>query len=175
MPLVAITGLPGSGKSAVLATLRALGRTAVGTDEDRLSGWRDRTSRQPVPDPPDWHDPVATADIEYRVGRERIAALRARAADDVIYVCGFAGDEADCWDLLDVIVCLVVDSETLRRRLATRTANTYGKAEHELRQILAANTTWEQEYRRVGARIVDASQDLDKVVADVIAIAEPPS
>lgn len=175
VPLVAVTGAPGSGKSTVLARLRDLGRVAYGTDEDRLSGWRDRASKLPVPDPADWHDPIANGSIEYRVRRDRIEDIRNRADDQIVYVCGFAGDEAGCWDLLDLVVCLVVDTETLRHRLMTRDGNDYGKADHELQGILTANATWEESYRGFGATLVDATRPVDDVVTEILTIAEEPA
>lgn len=60
----------------------------------------------------------------------------------------------------------------MRRRLATRTNNDYGKAKHELAGILDANATWEAAYRDRGASIIDATRPLDAVVADVLEAAE---
>ncbi len=170
--LVAVAGIPGAGKSTIYARLKALGLDAWDTDEDGLSEWRDRESKLPVPDPADWHDPVATHTIEYRIRRDRVAELRQRAHDHTVYLCGCAGGEDEFWDLLDRVFCVAVDDDTLRHRLATRTTNNYGKAPHELASILEANPTWADHYRRLGAAIVDGTKPLDEVVVDVIRAAQ---
>jgi len=167
--LVAVCGIPGAGKSTVCAQLKRLGCDAWDTDVDQLAGWRDRISKVPVPDPADWHDPVATALLEYTVARECVLELRTRAFEHTVYLCGMAGDESAFWDLLDLVICLTVDDATLRYRLATRTTNGYGKASHERDAILSANRTWNWEpYRAHGAVTIDASRPLDDVVSAVI-------
>lgn len=170
--LVAVTGIPGSGKSTIYVRLKALGLDAWDTDEDALSEWRDRESKLPVAEPEDWHDPVGTRSIEYRVRRDRVERLRQRARDHTVYLCGCAGGEEEFWDLLDLVICVAVDDTTLRRRLAVRTTNRYGKAPHELSSILEANATWAEDYRSLGAVLVDGTLPIDEVVAAVVRAAE---
>ena len=153
------------------AQLVALGLDAWGTDENGLAQWVDAETKLPVPEPADWHDPALTHGLQYTVPREAVEELRRRAGDHTVYVCGGAGDEFGFWDLLDLVVCIVVDDQTLRHRLATRTGNDYGKAQHELDSILHANRTWEATYREHGAVIVDGTKPVAEVVAEVIAAA----
>jgi broad-specificity NMP kinase len=172
MPLVAICGIPGSGKSTVYERLRRMGLDAWDTDRDSLSGWRDVETRQAVPDPSDWHDQAAARGIEYRVRRERVEELQRRASDHTVFLCGCAGGEDEFWDLLDRAIVLDVDNETLQHRLATRTTNSYGKADHERTAILAANIGWADAYARIGASVIDGTRPIDEVVADVLRLAE---
>lgn len=53
MPLVWVTGNSGAGKSSVCALLRRLGYAAFDTDDDGYSGWVDRSTGDPIVDPPD--------------------------------------------------------------------------------------------------------------------------
>ena len=149
--LVAVIGIPGAGKSSIYAKLKELGYDAWDTDADGLSEWRDRGTKAPVAEPADWHDPVETRAIEYRVRRDRVAELRDLARERTVYLCGSAGGEDKFWDLLDLVICVDVDGATLRQRMATRTTNDYGKAAHELASIIAANATWAGDYERLGA------------------------
>jgi hypothetical protein len=52
---------------------------------------------------------------------------------------------------------LVVDNETLRDRLQSRTTNAFGKRPEELAAALGVNATVESTYRRLGATIIDAT------------------
>lgn len=91
-----------------------------------------------------------------------------------MYLCGGGGDEAAYWDLLDRVILLSVDNETLGHRLATRTNNSFGKAPHQREATLNAKLTWEASYRERGAVILDGTKPLDEVVAEVIEAAEAP-
>lgn len=114
------------------------------------------------------------ADLDFRVHRDRIERLSNEATGRNVYLCGGAGHEFHFWQLLDAVIYLSVDSNTLRRRLAERTDNAYGKAPDELDSILRANETWEAMYRDHGALVVDASRPLDEVADQVIELAERP-
>ena len=75
------------------------------------------------------------------------------------------------WHCFDRVVCLVVDDETLRRRLATRTTNDLGKDPEERAAALAWNREAEGHYRRRGVAVIDASRPLEAVVRDIEAVA----
>ncbi len=80
-------------------------------------------------------------------------------------------NELDVWLYFDLVVCLVIDDETLRHRLATQTTNEFGKHPGELEAALARNQDAETEYRKLGVTTVDATRPLHAVVRDVLAIA----
>lgn len=172
MSVVLVSGLSGSGKSAVYRRLIELGFEAVGFDEDGFGEWFDRGTGRPVEFPTERHD-GDTDGLEFRVHRDRLEELASDAADRVVYLCGGAGHEFHFWELLDRVIYLAVDDETLRRRLATRTDNGYGKTLEELNGILGANATFEASYRERDATILDGARPLDDVVRDVLAVGEP--
>ena len=70
------------------------------------------------------------------------------------------------------MIQIAVDDDVLRHRLMTRTNNPYGKGPGELELILAANADWAASYERCGAILVNGTQPIDDVVADVISAAE---
>ena len=96
-----------------------------------------------------------------------VARCRTTADGRVGYLAGGSENEADVWDLFDTVVYLVADDDTIRRRLAARTENDFGKTEEELAAILGWNAVLEEHYRTAGATIVDARLPLRCVVAAV--------
>ncbi|WIX99999.1 hypothetical protein QRX60_39020 [Amycolatopsis mongoliensis] len=143
MPLVWVTGNAGVGRSAVCALLKSRGELAV--DADRF-GWQ--TSR---------------AEVE---------ALAARAHGELAFFCGSTENDEDLRDLFDLVVCLVVDDDTLRDRLLTRTSNSFGKHPEELAAALEANEGAESACRRLGATIVvDGRLPLPDVADAILAAA----
>src|SRR6266540_3872560 len=100
MPLIYVTGISGSGKSAVLQELRRRGFKAFGVDEDAYGRWLDRRTGEEVPypvgsptvDPHDWY-----ADHEWVLDVKKIAALKERVDRDGVlaFLCGVAAGDAE--------------------------------------------------------------------------------
>jgi shikimate kinase len=169
--VVLVSGLSGVGKSAVYTQLVQRGYEAFGFDEDRFGEWFDRRTGLAVPFPADRRD-GDIAHLEFKVHRDKLEELAHRSAARLVYLCGGAGHEFHFWELLDGVIYLSVDDDTLRHRLAARTDNGYGKTDEELAGILHANQTWEGTYRERGATIVDATASLERVVDAVVQAAE---
>jgi hypothetical protein len=170
MALVWVTGNSGVGKSTVCELLKNRGELAVEADWEGYSHWVDRTSGQPVTDPP---YPVPAGWLyrfAWRISRAEVAALAARAAGQAAFLCGSAENEADVRDLFDLMICLVADSQTIRHRLLTRTTNAFGQRPEELAAALADNDQAASAYRRLGATIIDATRPPAEV-ADAVQLA----
>jgi len=75
------------------------------------------------------------------------------------------------WDLFDLVVCVVVDNETVRDRLLTRTTNSFGKHPEELAAALEQNAGLESTYRRLGATIIDGRRPPAEVADAILAAA----
>lgn len=109
----------------------------------------------------DWPHPLPTRwrdDHAWHIDTNRVRDLAADVRGEIGFVAGTVENEADAWDLFDHVICLVIDDETLRHRLATRTANSFGKDPVELEMALAANRGASARYRNRGAAIIDATQ-----------------
>jgi nucleoside-diphosphate-sugar epimerase len=88
-----VTGLSGTGKSAVLAELRARGHEAPGVDEDGYARWIDRRTGSPHPFPHDDTDldlHAWYAGHRWVLDVERIGALSAAADGRQVFLCGVA-------------------------------------------------------------------------------------
>lgn len=115
MKRILLTGMSGTGKTAVVSELAARGFKAIDTDD----GWS-----EPLPD-----------------GRQRwredaIAELLATEDAPVLFIAGCEQNQVRFHPQFDHIILLSAPSEVMAERLAARTANPYGKAPAELSRIL---------------------------------------
>ena len=144
-----VEGLSGAGKSSVYEELIRRGYRAVSTDR----AWK-------VPAGPGmdsvWDERRALAELE-------------RPDPDVVFVCGGGGNRDRFLPLFTKVFNLRIDDDTMRRRLAERTNNDFGKEPGELERMLTLNRLDE---RPVGAIDIDATQPLEQVVDEVLRLAD---
>lgn len=172
MPLFYITGVSGTGKSSVLNELRTRGFEALGVDEDVYARWVHRESGNVIPfpgeDDVDMHEwyrmNMWVLDAGMVAGLRKSADMENR---DVFLCGGTAGEEA-AWKSFTHVFALSIDEETLRRRIAQRSNNQFGKTPEELQEILDWHKASEVAYRDRGATLVDATRPLDVVVRDIL-------
>lgn len=163
-----VTGNSGTGKSTVCGLLRARGYLALDADADGFSQWIDRAGGEVVRDPP---YPVPEGWLDrygWVIVRERVETLAEQSRCRTAFLCGSAENEADVRDLFDLTVCLVIDEDTLRHRLATRTTNAFGQHPEELAAALKWNPRMRAIYESLGAAVIDASEPVIEVVDTVI-------
>jgi hypothetical protein len=94
MLLVWVTGVSGAGKSSVCEVLRAQGHMAVDADWEGLSRWVDRTSGEPVMDPP---HPVPAGWLDHHgweILPDAVESLAGGLEPGVCYLCGGFENEA---------------------------------------------------------------------------------
>jgi hypothetical protein len=173
VPLVYVTGISGSGKSAVLHELRRRGHSAFGVDEDGYGRWLDRRTGEErtypaenkAVDPHEWY-----ADHRWVLDVDKIAELKRRVDRDgtLVFLCGVAAGDAEAWEYFDVVCALVIDEATIRSRIDLRDDSWFGKRPQELDQVLAWSVGYAETYQGFGAVIVDATKPLPVVVDAVI-------
>jgi len=170
MPLTYVTGNSGAGKSSVRKELQRRGYEAHDTDDDGITTWINKTTGQAVERPEDensrtkeWYD-----QHEWKMSRQKVEAFAARAKNKPIFLCGSPSNADDMLDLYDKVVCLVVDKETLKNRIAGRTDHDFGKAPHELASILGWHDSFQDRYRDMGAVMINALQPVEKVVDEIL-------
>jgi broad-specificity NMP kinase len=171
MTLVWVTGGSGVGKSTISELLKSRGELVVDADMDGYNRWVDRISGQVVADypatvPAGWLNVYA-----WRINRSDVEALAAAARGRTAFLCGSAENESEVWDLFDLVVCLMADDETIRRRLLTRTNNPFGKHPEEMAAALDENAGLETAYRRLGATLVDGREQPSEVADAVLTAA----
>jgi dephospho-CoA kinase len=140
---VLITGMSGTGKSSLIASLTALGYKAVDTDD----GWC-----EPQPD-----------------GRQRwredaIQELLATEDTGVLFVAGCEENQVKFHSQFDHIILLSAPAEILTQRLVARTANPFGKSAGEYHRVLADLADVEPRLRVIAHCEIDATMPLSEVV-----------
>lgn len=170
MPLIYITGNSGAGKSSVRKELQLRGYEAHDTDDDDITTWVHKTTGKPTEQPEGenartkgWYD-----QHEWRISRQKVEEFAVSAKDKLIFLCGSPTNADDLLDLYDKVVCLVVDQDTLKGRIASRTDREFGKVPDELESILGWHDSFQERYRDAGAVIVDATRPLNTVVDELL-------
>lgn len=170
MPLIYITGNSGAGKSSIRKELQRRGYEAHDTDNDGITAWINKVTNELVERPEsesartkEWYD-----QHEWKMSRQKVEEFAANAKDKLIFLCGSPSNADDMLDLYDKVVCLVVDKDTLKNRIASRTDHDFGKAPDELESILGWHDAFEGRYRDMGAVMIDATKPVEAVVDEIL-------
>ncbi|RYG37215.1 hypothetical protein EON81_07410 [bacterium] len=115
-----ITGMSGTGKSAVLAELARRGHEVVDTD---YGNWIEEAR-------------LADGSVERLWREERIVLLLARRSLRSIFVAGCVANQREFYAGFNAIVLLSAPCEVILDRIASRTTNDYGKSAIEQERIL---------------------------------------
>lgn len=151
--------MPGTGKSASLAELARHGNRVVDTDDP---GWREY---RPFGSPDELHRG------EWLWVEDRMTRLLDSDPRGSLFVAGCVANQSRFYDRFDAVVLLSAPAAVILDRVATRTSNDYGKAPLERAMILDDLANVEPLLRAACTDELDASRPLDRVVADLIAIA----
>jgi dephospho-CoA kinase len=151
MPKTLVTGMSGTGKSAVLQVLGGRGHRVVDTDTDEWSHWVS------LPDgSPDW------------VWREEaIHSLLADQGGGSLFVAGCKTNQGKFYPQFDHVVLLSAPADVLLARIAARTSNPYGKRPGERALILRDLAEVEPRLRASATVEIDASAPLSQVVRQI--------
>jgi hypothetical protein len=139
-----VEGLSGVGKSSVYDELIRRGYKAISTDR----AWKDRADSV-------WDERKAVSELE-------------SPEPEVLFVCGSSRNRDRFLSYFTKIFNLRIDDDTMRRRLQERTNNDFGKQPEELELMLRLNRSDE---KPAGAIDVDATQPLDRVVDELLRLA----
>jgi shikimate kinase len=152
---ILLTGMSGTGKSSALAELAKRGFEVVDTDEGGWSVWSNAVGG-------------------YVWDEGRIAALLAREEGSTLFVSGTVSNQGRFYPRFDAVVLLSAPVEVLLNRITTRATNDYGKSREERDFILRHLAEVEPLLRATCTHEVDATQPLEVVVEQLVAIGQEP-
>ncbi len=162
--------MSGVGKSTIREELQKRGFEAHDTDEDDITTWHNNKTGQPTHRPDaiedrtkEWYE-----DHNWMMSLTKVQELAKLAMKKPIFLCGITSNDKDLWDLFDKAICLTVDEATLKHRLVTRTTNDFGKSPDELANILSWHKESEENYKKMGAIMLDATQPPFRIVNQII-------
>ncbi|HEX7312205.1 MAG TPA: AAA family ATPase [Gaiellaceae bacterium] len=153
MRKVLVTGMSGTGKSTALTELRRRGFEVVDTDEPGWTKWCDE-------------------DGGYVWREDHVSELLARAHETTLYVSGTVSNQRRFYSQFDAVVLLSAPADVLLRRIESRTTNSYGKTAEERDLVLGQLAEVEPLLRATCTHEIDATQPLEDVVAELVAIGE---
>ena len=147
--------MSGTGKSTALAELARRGFDVIETDRDGWSEWSE-------------------SEDGYVWREERIATMLGREHGRTLYVSGTVSNQGRFYPRFDAVVLLSAPVSVLLDRIAVRTTNDYGKSSQERDLILRHLAEVEPLLRATCTHEVDATQPLDDVVEQLVAIGREP-
>ncbi len=162
-----IEGVSGAGKTAVAAELQRRGFQAIHGDRE-LAYRGDPQTGVPVASPSD--PPTARWLSEHQVWDvEKVRAHLASRDEPLTFFCGGSRNFAKFVDLFDGVFVLVVDLDTMNRRIderAARDPSDFGGTAEE-RALIAELFVTKADIPRKGIRI-DATAPVERVVNDIL-------
>jgi gluconate kinase len=165
MGLYLITGVSGSGKSAVCEELQNRGYRAV--DGDKVGQWVNIENGSTTKDNNNT-DINWLKEWTWRWPVEAINELAYEARSETILFCGVSDNMGDFWELFIKKFYLLAGNPTIETRIKSRTNNPFGKGAGQLRQILEWNRSESENCRKYGGIAVDASQPVNQVVKQIL-------
>lgn len=169
MALIYITGVSGSGKSTIRHALQSLGYETYDVDDKEVSVITELKSGKTVEMPPaNLRGNTWFLRHSWTILPAEINKLKKLSESKLIFLCGAAKNDKDHWEQFDLVVCLDITEEELRRRIANRIDNDYGKNNHELQEILDWHEVATEKYKALGAHVIDAEKPKDEVVKMIL-------
>lgn len=170
MSLILVTGISTSGKSTMAVELTKRGYEAYDTEHNGIGAWFNKETGERVAEfgqvpsrTPEWMN-----QHHWLISEDWVKQKATEAKDRTVFLCGGSSDVSNIVLLLDTIIWLKTDEETIRKRVNNPRDHTYGTKPHELEKILKKNVEQEQQFINLGAITVDAREPLEQVVNKVV-------
>ena|SRR5690625_493993 len=165
MTKVLITGVSGTGKSTLINELLSRGYKAIDFDTSEWSEW---TSYRPIAGIPEPNEP----EKEWVWRTDRIDEFLSQDESDLLFVSGTASNMSEFFQYFDHVVLLSASKAVIKKRLASRTNNGFGKHPEELQAILGHIETVEPLLRKRSTFEINTNVPVEEVVKSVLGLVE---
>ena len=150
-----VEGVSGTGKSSVCHELQKRGYKAINGDRELAYQGDPETGKR-----------TGAYGHEYHIwDLDKVREIAANREDAVAFFCGGSRNFNKFVDLFDKVFVLNVDTETLKQRLDSRTADDWGENKKEKELILRLHATKEDIPEGM---IIDAARPLNEVVDAIV-------
>jgi shikimate kinase len=160
-----ITGVSGTGKSAVTHELAARGYRAYDLDTPEWSEWIGAA-------PSDALTPSQGKDWVWR--EDRVRALLSSPEEGPLFISGCAENMGRLFPLIDTVILLSAPVATIMDRLEARSSGSYGSAAEERRKVADLISTIEPLLRESADYEIDTRRSVDATVDAILRIAQGP-
>lgn len=166
MTRVLITGMSGTGKSAVVRELIRRGYWAVDLDTPDWSEWVDL-------DPADQLTPAEGKDWIWQEDRVRALLLLSRQDQGLLFVSGCAENMQRLFPLIETIILLSAPTATIMARLEARSSDGYGSTDGERQKVGELIATIEPLLRQSADHEIDSSGPTPCTVDEILKVIQP--
>lgn len=165
---ILITGIAGTGKSAVCDELNKLGYKAFGIEDiEGLFTIVHKKTGKPFENY-DNYDFEKVKNSEWICDKKKLQCLIRKYSEEIVFYCGTASNLDDLLPLFDKIFLLKTSQKILRERLTTRKSNDFGRTTEVQKWIFCWKSWWENHMKEKGAIVIDASRSLRDVAENII-------
>jgi dephospho-CoA kinase len=158
--IVLLTGMSGTGKSTVIAELARRGYRAVDLDTPAYSHLVPAAEGEMT---------GIGGGMDWVWHEEKVAVLLDSAGSGELFVSGCSPNQGLYYDRFDWVVLLTAPDDVIRRRLATRTSNNFGKDPAELERTMSLIREIEPLLRRSADLVIETDVKIDAVVRQLLA------
>ena len=165
---ILITGVAGTGKSAVCDELNKLGYKAFGIEDiDGLFSMVNKKTAKAFKDY-DNDDFEKVKQADWICDKKKLQSLMRNNSNGIVFYNGTASNIDDLLPLFDKIFLLKVSQKILRERLSTRTSNDFARTAEVQEWLFSWKTCWENHIKEKGAIVIDASRSVREVANEII-------
>ncbi|MCX6712720.1 MAG: AAA family ATPase [Candidatus Vogelbacteria bacterium] len=170
---ILITGVDGSGKSAVCKELSGRGYPAF--DIEMIDGFFNMVNKETgqIADEEKFDNRnMETVKIHDWIGDlDKTAKLITQNRDQDAFYCGTASNTDDLYPLFDKVFLLKTTPEVLRERMATRPdEKSFGKTEEVQNWVFGWKDQWENTMIQKGAIVIDAGQPISSITDQILSL-----
>ncbi len=165
---ILVTGVAGSGKSAVSKKLNDLGYKSY--DIEEIEGLFKMVNKNTgeVDEDHENNDLEKVKNRDWICDVEKFQEIIKNEQSSIAFYCGTASNLDDLILLFDKIILLKSSPDVIRQRLSSRKSDYFGGTKEVQDWVLSWKDWWEDIVRKKGAIIIDADGDLEEVARRII-------